>query len=141
MKNQILYIGIAVLSVFVMLSCSKEKNICDEDKVCYTEGPDSLYVKLSLSDNPQKNTLKEVSFYKGYFDDGKLIDHFYTQEKEIYYLLPIDSRYTASAKYVDGKDTVLVIDGGKLGDGSYTNCEESCYDWNEELILNLTLEK
>lgn len=143
MKNKtFFYLASVALVIFTFFSCKKDQGetICDDSVVCYTQQPDSLYVKLKLSSNADSLPV-EISFYKGYFDDGEKIDHFFTYNKEIYYLLPVQEHYAATAKYLDGQDTVVVIDGDKLGDGSYTNCDQSCYDWNDEMTLDLTLEK
>lgn len=139
-RYKIVLACVALLTMALITSCDKDKDICDENKVCYTDQPDSLYVKLKLPDDLGSDSV-EISFYKGYFDTGEKIDQFYTSQKEIYYLMPVNERYSASARYIDGNDTIAVIDGDKLEDGSYTNCDKSCYDWDDEMELDLRIDK
>jgi len=141
MKNLIkvafFIIGIALINT----SCSKSKNdICDTNKICYTQAPDELYVKLELSTNPSSDPI-EVKFYIGNMDNGELYDHFYTLNSTEYYLMPVNERYTATAKYFVEGDTILVINSDRLTNNSYKNCDETCYDWDDEIVLNLKLAK
>lgn len=141
MKNLIkvafFIIGIALINT----SCSKSKNdICDTNKICYTQAPDELYVKLELSTNPSSDPI-EVKFYIGNMDNGELYDHFYTLKSTEYYLMPVNERYTATAKYFVEGDTILVINSDRLTNNSYKNCDETCYDWDDEIVLNLKLAK
>jgi hypothetical protein len=55
--------------------------------------------------------------------------------------MPVNERYTATAKYLVEGDTVMVIDSERLSNDSYQNCEETCYDYDDEIILNLKLAK
>src|SRR5690554_4227068 len=114
MKTKIPYIFAVVCFSLIAYSCSKSKNdICDPNEICYTEKPDELYVKLELSNSPNSEPV-EVKFYKGYMDDGELYETFTTTNSSEYYLMPVNKRYTASAKYMDGEDAILVIDSDKL---------------------------
>ena|SRR5690554_5903623 len=105
----------------------KDDDYCEPDEICYTQKPDSLYVKLELSNNPS-STPREVSFYKGHLDDGELLEKFNTSFDTEYLLMPVGERYTATAKYLKDSDTILVIDSEKLKSESYKNCDETCYD-------------
>lgn len=139
MKNRIIYIAFLFVSILILASCSKGKNdICDPDEICYTDKPDELYVKLEFSNSPNSDPI-EVSFYEGYLDDGDLYETFTTTNSSEYYIMPVGKRYTASAKYMDGEDAILVIDSDKLSAISYENCEETCYDWEDEIVLDLKL--
>ncbi|HZH87472.1 MAG TPA: hypothetical protein VFD77_09145 [Brumimicrobium sp.] len=141
MKNSIKITLLAVGIILFSTSCSKTKDdICDINIICYTEAPDDLYVKLELSTNPSSTPI-EVRFYIGNMDNGELYDKFHTTNNVEYYLMPINERYTATAKYLVEGDTVMVIDSDRLSRESYKNCEETCYDWEDEIILNLKLKK
>lgn len=141
MKNSIKVTFLAVGIILFSTSCSKTKDdICDTNIICYTEAPDDLYVKLELSTNPSSTPI-EISFYIGNMDNGELYDKFHTVNSVEYYLMPVNERYTATAKYLVEGDTIMVIDSDRLSRESYKNCEETCYDWEDEIILNLKLKK
>ena len=141
MKIKIIYSFIALGIVAVISSCNKSQNdICDINQICYTEQPNDLYIRINLSSNPSNEPI-ELSLYKGYFDDGELYDSFFTTESIIYYLMPVGERYTATAKYKrDGID-ILVLDSDYLTANSYENCEETCYDYEQEIVMDLQLEE
>lgn len=141
MKNSIKITLFAFAVLLLSTSCKKTKDdICDVNQICYTQAPDSLWVKLELSTNPSSQPI-EVKFFKGNMDNGDLDDHFYTINNVEYFLRPVNQRYTATAKYLVEGDTVMVINSDKLTRESFKNCEETCYDWNDEVILNLRLAK
>jgi hypothetical protein len=141
MKNSIKITFIAFGVMLLSASCTKSNDdICDPNKVCYTEAPNDLYVKLELSTNPSSQPIA-VKFYVGNMDDGELFDNFFTTNNVEYYLMPVNERYTATAKYLVEGDTVMVIDSERLSNDSYQNCEETCYDYDDEIILNLKLAK
>ena len=139
MKKQLKLSLMALFLITLSTSCGKSKNdICDPDQICYTQKPDELYIKVELSNNPNSEAI-ELSLYKGYLDDGELYDIFSTTESTIYYLMPVGERYTVTAKYKDGNNYIMVVDSEKLSSVSYENCEETCYDWDEEIVLDLKL--
>nr|WP_299205903.1 hypothetical protein [uncultured Brumimicrobium sp.] len=141
MKNSIKTILLAFTAILIISSCTKSsKDICDTNQICYTQAPDDLYVKLEFSTNPSSTPI-EVKFYQGNMDNGTLYDHFYTTNSVEYYLMPVNERYTATAKYLVDGDTVMVINSDKLTRESYQNCDETCYDWDDEMILNMKLKK
>ncbi|PKR79970.1 hypothetical protein CW751_12130 [Brumimicrobium salinarum] len=130
-----------ILFLILIASCSKTKNdICDASQICYTQKPDELYVKIALTNTPTSEPV-EVKLYIGNLDDGELYDNYYSANNNEYHLMPVDERYTATAKYVKDGDTIIVIDSDKLAAISYKNCDETCYDYDDEIILNLQLEK
>ncbi|WP_107039919.1 hypothetical protein [Brumimicrobium mesophilum] len=142
MKKHLKYTLVIIGFIALSVSCSKtnsQDDICDPNQICYTSKPTELYVKLELSSSPNAQPI-QVSFYEGYFDDGELFDTFTTNSSEEYYLMPVGKRYTATAKYVKNGDTIMVIDSEKLNAASYENCEETCYDYDAEIVLDLKLD-
>ena len=142
MKKQLKYTLIIIGFITLSVSCNKtnsQDDICDPNQICYTSEPTELYIKLELASSPNSDPI-QVSLYEGNFDDGELFDTFITNSTEEYYLMPVGKRYTATAKYVEDQDTILVIDSGKLNTASYQNCEETCYDFDAELVLDLKLD-
>lgn len=139
MKKQIRNIFLVIGLITIVTSCGKSKqDICDPNEICYTSKPDELYLKLELSTNPSSGPI-EVSLYIGNLDDGELYETFTTTQSAEYYLMPVNETYTATAKYKKDGDNILVIDSERLKAVSYKNCEETCYDWDEEIILDLKL--
>ena len=122
MKKHLKYTLIALSLIAINTSCGKSNDdICDPNQICYSSKPTELYRKLELSTNPGSGPL-EVSLYKGFFDDGQLFDTFFTTESIEYYLMPTGERYTATAKYDQENDIIMVIDSDKLTSDSYQNC-------------------
>lgn len=114
---------------FLTLSCERDEP--DFSKVdcdyCYTIEPDSaeLWVELSLDD---QNQYIPLIIYKGHLEDG-VIEYTDTSYWETYYLyVPVNEYYTVQAKYIDGQDTIFVIDGDKIKTRkNTTDCSEECY--------------
>ena|SRR5690554_1299140 len=139
MINSIKHTVFLTSTLLFFVACTKTKNdICDVNQICYTDAPNELYVKLELSPNPSSDPV-EVMFYIGNLDNGELYDHFYTLSDVEYYLMPVNERYTAAAKYLVDGDTIMVVNSDKLNRTSYKNCDETCYDWEDEMVLNLKL--
>lgn len=126
-------------SIVLFTSCSKDNSSsCKSDITCYTDAPDSLWVKLDLSNKSYDNPIY-ARFYVGNMDDGDLYDEFQTTNDEEYYLVPVDQRYTATAQYVSEGDTILVVDSDKLDRSSCQDGNATCYDWDYEITLDLKL--
>lgn len=128
-----------ITSGFIM-SCKKNSSECDENKVCYTQKPDSLYIELNLSVSPSDDSVK-VNFYVGNSDDGDLYYSFETNNLREYFLMPVNERYSAEAVYKDGEVTTVVVDGDWLEVDYFMNCDVKCYEWEEDLVFDLTLEE
>lgn len=135
---QITFIVLSSIALFV--SCSKgNSSTCSGNKPCYTDSPDSLFVKLDLANDKYDHPVL-VKFYIGNMDDGVLYDEFQTTNDEEYYLVPVDEHYTATAQFiVDDNDTVIVIDSEKLSTTSCKDGDVTCYDWDHEITLDLKL--
>ena len=139
--KRIFYSLIAVFSVLIVSSCGKTtgNGECDQDITCYTQKPEELFVKLQLSKNESDSPV-EVTFYKGDIDDGDIIDNFPTDSTEESYLMPINEDYSATARYLEGQDTIIAVDGERLSAESFENCDETCYDWDHTIVLDLRLD-
>ena len=134
-KINFLFITVATL---LFLSCGKTTDKCDEDLICYTDEPDSLFIELQLSPPPHNDSVY-VEFYIGNADDGELYHSFITNNKKEYFLMPVDRRYSAKAFYRIEQDTIVTIDGDRLKVESFKNCEITCYEWEEDLVFDLKL--
>lgn len=140
----LLYIALISSGLFALSSCFKDNNNddddCDPNKVCYTDSPETLFVKLKLSSSPDDSPVK-VRLYVGDVDDGELYDSFQTTKNEESYLLPVNNDYSAEAEYSDGEITIIAVDGDRLSQDSFQNCGETCYDWDHSITLDLELEE
>lgn len=133
------YLIILFVAIFgLLMSCEKTSNSCDEDEVCYTEKPDSLYIELQLSKSPSDEEV-QVNFYIGNSDDGKLYYTFFTNNTTEYFLMPVNERYSAEAVYKYTDKTTVAVDGDRLESDYFMNCDEKCYKWEEYLVFDLKL--
>ncbi|MGM0477877.1 MAG: hypothetical protein ACQERC_01550 [Bacteroidota bacterium] len=140
MMNRTTYNLIAVFSVFIVTSCGKTtgNGECDQSITCYTQKPDELFVKLDLSKNGNDSPV-EVTFFKGDIDEGDTIENFTTLSSDESYLMPINEDYSATARYQEGENTIIAVDGDRLSAESFENCDETCYDWDHTMVLDLRL--
>lgn len=130
---------IVLTSIALLTSCNKgNSSSCKSDVICHTAAPDSLWVKLDLSNESYSDPIS-VKFYFGNMDDGELYDEFITTNEQEYYLVPVDKRYTATARYLIENDTIVVIDNERLSRSSCKDGETTCYDWDHEITLNLKI--
>ncbi len=137
--SQITFLIIGAL--VVLTSCDKDNSAtCSNDIICYTDAPDSLWVKLNLA-NPDYEDSILVQLYIGNMDDGELYDSFKTINDEEYYLVPVNQDYTATARFLNqNNDTIIVIDSDRLNRKSCLDGDVSCYDWDHEITLDLILD-
>ncbi len=129
--------GILFLVVLTGWSCSNAtSDDCDPDAFCDTVPYDYGVVELKVSGNA--TTGVPIVIYRGYVEDQDtvLIDTVWAASIEYY--LDIDERYAAEAFYQVGNQTIITLDGKKLNQDSYYNCDEKCYD---EAKISLDLKK
>lgn len=139
MTNKMKYLIVILVAVSsTMMSCEKTSNACDENKICYTQEPDSLYIELQLSQSPSDEPVK-VNFYIGNSDDGELYYSFETNNSTEYFLMPVNERYSAEAIYEEAGKTTVAVDGDRLETDYFMNCDQECYKWDEDLIFDLKL--
>lgn len=121
----------------LLISCDKTSNSCDEDTVCYTAKPDSLYIELQLSNSPSDEPV-QVNFYIGNSDDGELYYSFETNNTTEYFLMPVNQKYSAEAVYQYADITTIAVDGDRLEADYFMNCDQKCYKW-DDLVFDLKL--
>lgn len=112
---------------------------CNPNAICYTSAPSTLFVKLRISPSPDGTPVK-VRLYQDNVDNGTLFDSFETTLQEEVYLLPVNEYYSAEAEYSDGETTIIAVDGDRLNRQSFENCDQTCYDWDHTIILDLELD-
>lgn len=137
-KNLIAFL----IVTFAFAGCFKDNDgegECNPNAVCYTDAPNELLVKLKLSSSPDGTPVK-VRMYEGNVDDGVLFDSLETTSAEESYYLPVNEYYSAEAEYSDGEITIIAVDGDRLNHESFENCDQTCYDWDHSITLDLELE-
>ncbi len=137
-KKGFLFLSAVIL---VLTSCTKNNNgaqECDPNLICYTLPPVNLPVILRISQSPDGTPVK-IRMYEGNVDDGVMFDSFETNALEEIYELPVNKRYSAEAEYSDGETIIIAIDGDRLNRDSFENCNQTCYDYNNRIILDLEL--
>lgn len=135
------YLIVFLFATFaVLMSCEKTSNACDENKVCYTQKPDSLYIELQLSESPDNQPI-DVNFYIGNVDDGELYYSFQTNNTTEYFLMPVNQRYSAEAFYHSDDINTVAVDGDQLEAEYFMNCDVKCYKWEDDLVFDLKLKE
>jgi hypothetical protein len=88
-------------------------------------------MSLSKPDGLQQQV--EVTLYEGYIDDEDREEllTFTTNASIETIAVPIDKRYSATAKYVFADRTLIVVFGDRVRARSFTNCEITCWDWDD----------
>ena len=127
-----------ILSVLILFSLSlsscgdADSGGCDPDIICYTQRPTALFAKLQLTVDPSLDSVV-VKYYKGNHDDedNELLMNFITNQDVEYIESPVGYNYSAVAAYYFPDKTVKVYDGHRIRARSFTNCETTCWDWDD----------
>jgi len=120
----VLCIGFA----FVLSNCTKYDDDCDPNTYCDTLPYDSGYVNIQVS---FKGNGVPIIIYKGYADENEVIMYDTLWVEENSYYLPLGNRYAVEAFYYESNSTIIALDGGKIKQSSFWNCEEECYELAE----------
>ena len=51
--------------------------------------------------------------------------------KKVTYYLPLGKRYAVEAYYYEANSTIIALDGNKLKESSFWNCDEECFELAE----------
>ena len=89
-------------------------------------------LNISITINSQ-NPSVPINIYRGDFELGILILSDTLNIDEVEYVLPI-SKYSATAKYISGQDTTLVVDGGEISTELIEYCNEYCWEVNDATL-------
>lgn len=122
----------SLIIMFISNSCGGDGigNSCDPDKICYTEKPTVLYADLKLSSRSNIDSIK-VNYYRGNVDDGELLITFFTEASNEYIESPVGHNYSAEAIYYLKDKTIIVVDGHRIRASSFTNCDDTCWNWDD----------
>ena len=132
--NFMKYISI-FLALITIFSCTVEKD-CNPSSICNPWPYDYGNLNLKLTNDHNDSIL--IVLYSGYVDDQEVISEVYTQSNQYSFYLPVGNRYSVEVYYVQGSVTTVALDGGRLNQETFINCEETCY---REPNLNLNLRK
>jgi hypothetical protein len=131
--SKIKFIISSLIFTVIITSCGQTSNGCDENVICYTQRPTELIIDMDLSQPSGLVEPIEVKLYEGYFDDEDKIEllSFTTSAAQELITVPVDNRYSASAKYVFEDRTVIAVTGDRINAESFRNCELTCWNWDD----------
>ncbi len=125
----------------LLLSCKTDK---EEDCTqwdynnCKTEWPNRGEVEIKVSLNSE-NRLVRIRFYEGDFKKGNLLWEKSYNRELVTEFLDTEKNYSFTASYLTSNgDTIIAVDGGRLGVRTYRTCELTCYDL-KKLKIDLRL--
>mgnify|MGYP006090777969 FL=1 len=121
-------IGFILFLSFALSHCTKQDDDCDPNKFCDTLVQDSGDVNIKVTYNG--NGIP-IIVYKGYADQNDILFYDTLWSEEISYYLPLGNRYAVEAYYYESNSTIIALDGNKLKESSFWNCDEECYELAE----------
>ncbi len=128
MKNECI-----LLLLLVLVGCRKDP--CDENERCQTVEPSEGTVRVMITPPAEGDTVG-VSVLEGHVEEGREVAFLNMTTAQAALSLPVEKKYSATAAYTEGKDTLVALDGGRLVLEDYLNCDEVCYSL-EDLELDL----
>lgn len=133
MNKTAVNIGILLVFLFLNSSCGETNNGCDENLICYTQKPTELIIDMAISQPSGLIEPIEVKLFEGYFDDEDKVEliTFTTNAPQELISVPVDNRYSATAKYVFDDRTIITVAGDRINARSFRNCELTCWDWDD----------
>ncbi len=112
---------------FALSHCTKQKDDCNPDTFCDTLPYDSGNVIIKVS---YKGNGIPIIVYKGYADQNDILFYDTLWSEENSYYLPLN-RYAVEAYYYEVNSTIIALDGDKIKQSSFWNCDEQCYELTE----------
>ena len=116
-----------VITIVVFNNCNRNDD-CDPSLYCDTLPYDSGYVKIRSSFNG--NGIPIV-VYDGFADDNVVLFYDTMYATEYSYYLPLGKRYAVEAYYYELNKTIIALDGDKLKESTFWNCDEECHELAE----------
>ena len=113
---------------FALINCSKQNDDCNPDRFCDTLPQDGGDVKIKVTYNG--NGIP-IIVYNGYADQNEVLFYDTLWSEESTYYLPLGNRYAAEATYNEVNSTIIALDGNKLKESSFWNCDEECFELAE----------
>ena len=109
-------------------ACNKETTNQPVDcSQCFTVAPDSGFLALHLTINPE-NPRIPVTVYQGNVEDHQIIFRDTLKLAAAKILMPANQSYAVTATYIRGIDTIIAVDGTKLEvKKAAGQCGKTCY--------------
>ena len=120
--------GLSIGLLFFVTRCAKYDDDCDPDVYCDTVPYDSGYINIQA--NFKGNGIP-IIVYQGYAEAENILFYDTMWSEEYSYYLPLGNRYAVEAFYFDLNNTIIALDGAKLKEESFWNCEEECHELAE----------
>lgn len=135
------------LFLTILVACNSDyKNNWESDDCnysdCNTVEPVFADVSVTFTRN-EANPSPTIYVKRGFYDNGVIIDTIKTDTVSGFWadiMLTVDFQYTFYTKYIDGKDTIIAIDGGYVRKKSRKECDTICWSV-ENTMFNIKLKK
>ena len=131
---------ILFLSILLFFTNCNETYTYDDDECNYYNcdpiEPFDAILYIGYTKNEQNPAL-EIIIMQGKFETQQILDTIRTEDStstQIEILMPINQYYTVMAKYIDGQDTIIAIDGDMIEKDSYYECDSLCWKFNNGKI-------
>lgn len=129
---------ILLLSILLISGCWTDDDMdCETSFSCVTIPPEfgDLTIKVTID---AENPVVPVTIFLGNFEDGDTIYHEDLTSESRTFEVWVDEKYSATAIYQQGGNTIRAIDGDRVVLKSEEDCYETCYTVNDGNI-NLRL--
>ena len=135
---------ILLVTSIIFASCSNWDSMGDNEDCedpdylnCDTREPITAKMKIRITVNEQ-NQKVPVKIYYGNFEENKLFAEFDTAVTDFEYEMPVGDKFSLTAKYYSGNDSILAIDGIEITKKSTKNCDSICWTLkNDDADLRL----
>ncbi len=125
---RILFFGYLFLSLLLLTLCNKETTNQPVDcSQCFPVAPDSGFLALHLTINGE-NRKVPVAVYEGNLEDQDVRFRDTVTQPTIKILMPAGHTYAVTARYIQGGDTLIAVDGTSLEiKKAVGQCSKTCY--------------
>lgn len=115
-----------ILLVFVLLLPACNSSDCDPNQFCDTVVPTDATLSVSVTIDDE-NFSVPIAIYLGQFEDGNLVFLDTLESSSQDYIVPIEEYYSVTARYKDGSNTIMAVDGDRVSYSVDDNCGDNCY--------------
>lgn len=127
---------LALLALSLGTGCFNSSD-CLPSGNCTSLAPTTASLILKTTVNSE-NSAVPVAIYYGDASDSVLYFTDTLTSERTTYTVPIETRYSAVAKYRRGALTILAVDGGRTNLRTTDDCGDTCYQ-TDDATLNLKL--
>ena len=130
-QNKFVFFCYALMYLLILsfTGCTIFDEECEERpfwKECEHQRPTHGMLNILVTINSE-NPSVPINIYRGDFELGILILSDTLTMNEFEYTLPIN-KYSATAKYISGQDTIIAVDGGEISVKLIEYCDENCWE-------------